>query len=301
MSLYESYNFANTSKMKNHSTRNTSGCLYIVATPIGNLADITQRAIETLQAVDCVLAEDTRHSQILLKKLGIQKPMVSLHEHNERQQAAGLCQQILTGTTVALISDAGTPLISDPGFHLVRLAQEQGIRVVPIPGASALLAALSVSGLPTDCFIFQGFLPGKSVARRKQLEQLKTESKTLIFYEAPHRILESLVDMVEIFGESREAVIARELTKTFETIRRSSLIELLHWVQSDKDQTRGEIVILVAGAAVSEINQEINEDVLRTLKILLQELSVKQSAHILSKMTGIPKNKLYDLALTLKL
>lgn len=273
--------------------------LYIVATPIGHFEDLTARAAQVLKMVDYIVAEDTRHSKPLLSKLGIQKKMLALHEHNERVQAGNVCEQMLEGMNVALISDAGTPLISDPGYHLVRQAQALGIRVIPIPGASALITALSASGLPTDRFVFEGFLSAKSTSRCKQLEKFQLETRTMVFYEAPHRIIETLSDMLKIFGQAREAVLARELTKTFETIRRASLIELFNWVRSDNNQARGEIVLLVAGA-VKDDQDEINEETLRMLKILLKELPVNQAAHLLAKITNIPKRTLYELGIKIK-
>ncbi len=274
---------------------NNKGQLYIVATPIGNLGDISQRAISTLSSVDLILAEDTRHSKILLSKLNIHKEIRALHEHNELEQVEKYCRSIIDeGKSLALISDAGTPLISDPGYLLVRKAQVLGIKVVPIPGASALITALSASGLATDRFIFEGFLSAKSTARRKRLETLSNETRTLVFYEAPHRILETLQDMSNIFGETREAVLARELTKTFETIRRASLIDLFHFVNADTDQSRGEIVLLVAGATQTEVVEEISEEVIQILKILAAELPPKQAASLAAKITGISKRALYD-------
>lgn len=275
---------------------NTKGLLYIVATPIGNLGDITERAIATLKAVDLILVEDTRHSKTLLTTLNIQKEIRALHDHNEQEQTEKVCHLMSEdGKKIALISDAGTPLISDPGYRLVRRAQELGVRVIPIPGPSALITALSASGLATDRFIFEGFLPAKSAARRSRLESLRSEARTLVFYEAPHRILETLEDMKEILGETREAVLARELTKTFETIRRASLIDLFRFVNADKDQSRGEIVLLVAGASQEEVVEEISAEVMQILKILALELPPKQAAALASKITGIAKRILYDL------
>lgn len=275
---------------------NNKGLLYIVATPIGNLEDITQRAMNTLASVDLILAEDTRHSKNLLTKLNIQNNIRALHEHNEQEQAEKFCRLIIEeGKTLALISDAGTPLISDPGYVLVRKAQELGIAVIPIPGASALITALSAGGLATDRFVFEGFLSAKSTARRRRLESLSHETRTLVFYEAPHRILETLEDMKDIFGEAREAVLARELTKTFETIRRASLIDLFRFVHADSDQRRGEIVLLVAGASQEEVVEEISEEVMQILKILAAELPPKQAATLASKITGVAKRVLYDL------
>lgn len=291
------------------------GQLYIVATPIGNLGDISQRAIEILNSVDIILAEDTRHSKILLSKIRMQssvqnqlQQIYALHEHNESEQVEKFCRWMLEeGKSLALISDAGTPLISDPGYVLVRKAQDLGIKVVPIPGPSALITALSASGLPTDRFVFLGFLPPKKKARQKHLEDLSRETRTIIFYEAPHRVLETLEDMVLIFGEMREAVLARELTKAFETIHRASLVDLLNFVKSDANQTRGEIVLLVAGKTLHEGGNENNkgasegasetvtEEILKTLKILGSELPPKQAASLASKITGISKQALYNI------
>lgn len=270
--------------------------LYIVSTPIGHLGDITARALEILQEVDLIAAEDTRHSHTLLEHFGIHTPLISLHEHNERDKASQVLDSILDGKKIALISDAGTPLICDPGFFIVRLAHEKGIKVVPIPGACALIAALSVSGLPTDCFIFEGFLPAKSSARRTKLEALSQESRTLVFYESPHRIIDTLQDMEALFGKQREAAMARELTKTFETIHRGSIEELLQWVQADANQQKGEIVLLVKGMEPQKQVSELTPEVERLLKILVSELPVKQAAHLAHKITGMSKNILYDYA-----
>ncbi|HXH54639.1 MAG TPA: 16S rRNA (cytidine(1402)-2'-O)-methyltransferase [Gammaproteobacteria bacterium] len=279
------------------TTQIKPGRLYIVATPIGHLGDITVRAIDTLRGVDRIAAEDTRHSLGLLKHLGIEKPLVALHEHNEREQAEKLLAFVEAGNTLALISDAGTPLISDPGYHLVQLAHQLGIQVVPIPGPCSMITALSASGLPTDRFVFEGFLSAKATARRKQLEKLATETRTLVFFEAPHRILETLEAMQACFGEQRLAVVARELTKTFETIRMGSLSELGIWIKSDAMQQRGEFVVLVAGQTPESIKDAIPPESLQVLKILLSELSVKQAAGLAAKITGISKGLLYEMAL----
>jgi 16S rRNA (cytidine1402-2'-O)-methyltransferase len=276
------------------------GKLYIVATPIGHLGDITVRAIETLKAVDRIAAEDTRHSLRLLKHLGIEKPMVALHEHNERDQALTLLRFIEQGHAIALISDAGTPLVSDPGYHLVQLAHQMGIQVVPIPGPCSLIAALSASGLPTDRFAFEGFLSAKATARRKQLEKLATETRTLIFFEAPHRILETVEAMQACFGRERRAVVARELTKTFETIRMGTLSELGDWMQSDPMQQRGEFVLVIAGQTLEPTKEAISPESLQVLKILLSELSVKQATGLAAKITGVSRGLLYEMALKSK-
>ena len=269
------------------------GILYIVATPIGNLQDMTPRAIEVLKQVQRIAAEDTRRSGMLLKQFSINTPMMALHDHNERVACEKLVQQLQAGESIALISDAGTPLISDPGYHLVRAAQEAACKVVPVPGASALLAALSAAGLPTDRFIFEGFLPAKAGPRQRRLELVAHETCTLVYYEAPHRILDTLEAMVQAFGPEREAVIARELTKTFETIHRDGLAELLAWVQNDANQQKGEIVILVEGAE-ELADQALSIEEIRIMELLAGELPLKQAAALGAKITGKKKNELYQ-------
>ncbi len=269
-----------------------AGTLYVVATPIGNLGDMTPRAVEILRSVTVVAAEDTRHSAGLLRHFGIDTPLVALHEHNEREASGALLARMQQGEDIALISDAGTPLISDPGFPLTRLAHDAGVKVVPVPGASALIAALSAAGLPTDRFVFEGFLPAKRGARHSALEALQAERRTLAFYEAPHRLLESLQDMVEVFGADRLAVLARELTKTFETIRRAPLGELLEFVAGDADQQRGEIVLLVHGAPEPEA-AELSDEARRVAQLLAAELPVKQAAALTAQLTGAKKNTVY--------
>jgi len=268
-----------------------AGILYIVATPIGNLGDMPPRAVEVLQQVDAIAAEDTRHSAGLMRHFSISTPMFSLHEHNERQKSGALLERLQGGESIALISDAGTPLISDPGYIVVREAHAAGIRVVPVPGPSALITALSVSGLPTDRFCFEGFLPAKGGARRKQLEALRDEPRTLAFYESPHRILDSLSDMVAVFGAEREAVLARELTKTFETIRHASLGELKTWVEEDANQRKGEFVVLVHG--VAPVEEGLDAEAQRIASVLAEELPVKQAAALASRISGEKKNALY--------
>ena len=274
------------------------GTLYIVATPIGNLADITYRAVEVLRQVGLIVVEDSRHSARLFQHYNITSPSYVLHDHNERENSTKLVEKLTEGTDLALISDAGTPLISDPGYWLVKLAIENSIKVVPVPGPSASISALSVSGLPSDRFCFEGFLPAKSQARQTRLQKLASESRTLIFYEAPHRILDSLNDMVTVFGADRSAVITRELTKTFETVLRASLAELLATVKSDPNQQKGEFVVLVHGVDEAETMNQTSQDDL--LKLLLAELSVKSAATLASKITGVKKNRLYERALELK-
>lgn len=272
------------------------GTLYVVATPIGNLGDMTPRAVEVLRAVDRIAAEDTRHSRTLLQHFGIRTPMLALHEHNERQQGPKLLAALQSGESIALISDAGTPLLSDPGYHLVRGARQVGIPVVPIPGASALLAALSVAGLPTDRFVFEGFLPAKAAARRSRLQELANETRTLVFFESSHRIESSLAAMVEVLGGEREAVLARELTKTFETVHAATLARLAAAVAADANQRKGEFVVLVRGS-----NEAVTEDGDgdRVLAILLEELPVKQAAGLAARITGTARNRLYQRALEL--
>lgn len=278
--------------------RNSFGCLYIVATPIGNLQDISLRAIEVLKKVDWIAAEDTRHSLFLLQQYGIKTQLISLHEHNESERLQKLIQHLQNGESVALISDAGTPLISDPGFNLVREAKLLGITVIPIPGACAAIAALSASGLPTDRFVFEGFLPAKNTARINRLENLLHESRTLIFYEAPHRILDLLEAMQKVFGGKRKVVIARELTKMYETIFSADLDEVIAWMTKDKNQQRGEMVVLVEGATQSSELSNLPSQ--KILTILLEKLSVKDAAELAAKITGEKKNDLYQVALEIK-
>jgi len=271
--------------------------IYIVATPIGNLADISNRAISILQAVDQIAAEDTRHSAQLLAHLGIKKPLIALHDHNERSISDSLLKQVQEGLAIAIISDAGTPLISDPGYYLVHTAHALGVTVIPIPGPSALICALSASGLATDRFSFEGFLPAKTQARQQKLQDLAKELRTMVFYEAPHRVLEALSDMQEIFGVDRRACMARELTKKFETIFAGTLAQLLEFVNSDSNQQRGEFVLMVAGAQESTDKFSLNPEAQKILTILLTELSVKQAVSLAAKITGIQKKILYSAAI----
>jgi 16S rRNA (cytidine1402-2'-O)-methyltransferase len=276
-----------------------AGTLYIVATPIGNLDDISARALRVLATVDRIAAEDTRHSQRLLNHYGIRTPLSSLHEHNERQRVEGLLAELEQGLDLALISDAGTPLISDPGFPLVRAAREHGIRVVPVPGCSAAICALSAAGLPTDRFVFEGFLPARAGQRENRLRELAEETRTLVFYESSHRILDSLASMAAVFGDARRAVVARELTKTYETIRDGTLTDLLAWMQADTQQQKGEFVVLVEGAPARDA-EALDAATERVLVTLLEELSVKQSAALAAKLTGVAKKRLYERALELQ-
>ena len=276
------------------------GTLYVVATPIGNLEDISARALRVLKEVSLIAAEDTRHSSRLLAHFGIQTPLAACHEHNEREEGGRFLGRLQTGENIALISDAGTPLISDPGYHLVRQARAAGVAVVPVPGACALIAALSAAGLPSDRFIFEGFLPAKAAARRARLETLKEEPRTLIFYEAPHRILESLRDFEDVFGGGRVAVLGRELTKTFETLKGLPLGQLRAWVEADSNQQRGECVVLVEGWHAPQDESAVSAESLRVLDLLLAEMSLKRAAAIAAEITGVRKNLLYQAALERK-
>lgn len=273
-----------------------AGVLYVVATPIGNLGDMGERAVAVLRQVALVAAEDTRHSAHLLRHFAIRVPMQSLHEHNERQVLAGLVERLRGGDSIALISDAGTPLVSDPGFQLVRAARAAGVTVVPIPGPSAVLAALSVSGLPTDRFLFAGFLPSKSGARRTFLEELRRERATLVFFEAPHRIEGALADLVAVFGASRRAVLARELTKVHETVLGDTLGELAQRLAADPGQQRGEMVLVVQGAEAPGAD-ELAPEVLRVAAVLAQELPAGQAAALAARITGEKKNRIYKALL----
>lgn len=274
-----------------------SGKLYIVATPIGNLDDISLRALKILAHVDQIAAEDTRHSARLMAHHQITTPMVSLHEYNERARCEKMITWLKNGQSLALISDAGTPLISDPGFRLVFEAKKCGIDVVPIPGACAAIAALSASGLPTDRFVFEGFLPVKQQARLNQLEKIKLEDRTILFYEAPHRALSALKDMATVFGHERIAVVARELTKIYESILADTLENLVDHFEKAPQEQQGEWVILVAGAP-SRIETIESQDS-HLLTCLLEELPVKQAAQLAAMITGKKKNALYKLALTI--
>ncbi len=271
----------------------------MVATPIGNLEDFPPRAVETLKAVQVIAAEDTRHSQPLLRHFGIQTHLMALHEHNERQVLGGIVERLRKGESVALISDAGTPLVSDPGFPLVRECHREGIAVVPIPGPSALVTALSASGLPTDRFIFEGFPPRTQKARQERFEALRREPRTLVFYESSHRVKECVRDMAEIFGPERPAVLARELTKLHETILSDTLGGLCDVLEDDANQSRGEFVLLVAGEEQTS-DEGVDPNAERVLRILLEELPVKQAAGLAAKISGEKKNRLYQLALELR-
>lgn len=270
-----------------------AGCLYIVATPIGNINDISRRAIDTLSAVACIAAEDTRHSGRLLDKLGINKPLLSLHDYNERDKTVRVLKYLHAGKDVALISDAGTPLISDPGYHLVSGCHSDNITVIPIPGPTAATAALSVSGLACDRFVFEGFLPSKSRARRERLRVLTDEPRTMIFYEAPHRIKNFIADACDIFGPGHQAAIARELTKMHEAIRRGGLQDLQRQLDDGTIPLKGEFVVLLNGA---EISKPEDAEVIRMLTILSDKLSIKDAVSITSKLSERRRNEVYRLA-----
>jgi 16S rRNA (cytidine1402-2'-O)-methyltransferase len=270
------------------------GTLYVVATPIGNLGDLSPRAREVLAAVDAICAEDTRHTQPLLTAFGIDKPLVALHEHNEAEQAAKLVVRLQAGQTLALVSDAGTPLVSDPGYRFVREVRAAGLGVSPIPGACAAIAALSIAGIPSDRFCFEGFLPAKSSARRERLQSLARETRTLVFYESSHRIEESLVDFVSVFSGEREAVLARELTKLFETVLGDTLATILEKVRGDENQRKGEFVLIVRGceddaAAVLAEGTRLNEK-------LIEHMKPSQAAKLAAELSGAPRKALYDVS-----
>lgn len=275
------------------------GVLYVVATPIGNLGDMSPRAREVLAAVDRVAAEDTRRTGALLTHFGIKARQISLHEHNELEQVPALVARLEAGESIALVSDAGTPLISDPGYRLVAAARAAGIRVSPVPGPVAAMAALSVSGLPSDRFVFEGFLPAKGGARRQRLEALAGDPRTLIFYESSHRIAACLDDMAAVLGGERSAVVARELTKTFEQVQDGHLAELVAWLASNEDHGKGEFVVLVAGAPEAS-DAGVGPEAQRVLRLLLEELPVKKAAKLAAEITGVGKNLLYARAVEMK-
>jgi 16S rRNA (cytidine1402-2'-O)-methyltransferase len=268
------------------------GRLWVIATPIGNLDDLSPRAGEVLRAVEIVAAEDTRHSAPLLARVGSTARMLALHEHNEREQAARIVDDILAGRDIALIADAGTPLISDPGFRLVRAVREAGGVVSPVPGPCAAIAALSVAGLPSDRFVFEGFLPAKSAARRERMRQLAAETRTLIFYESSHRIVESIDDAVAVFGTDREAVLARELTKLYETVIAAPLGEIAARIAADANQQRGEFVLLIAGAIGADADVALAEG-RRVFALLREELAPAKAAKLAAAITGAPRKALY--------
>lgn len=275
------------------------GKLYVVATPIGNLADFSYRAVEILKNVDLIAAEDTRHVKMLLQHYAINNHLVSLHQHNEEKAAPGLIEKIKSGLNIALVSDAGTPLLSDPGMPLVKLAKQQGIEVSPIPGACALIAALSVSGLPVTRFTFEGFLPRTSSARKSFFNEKKNDTATWVFYESSHRILAALEDMADVIALDRVVVVARELTKIYETVVHDSLGQVLDQVKSNSNMQKGEFVVLVDGAPVEKNVSEITEEQKRVLLVLLKECSIKTAVAMAVEITGARKKVLYQAALDL--
>lgn len=270
--------------------------LYIVPTPIGNLGDITQRALDVLSSVDLIAAEDTRHTGRLLAHFNIQTKTFPLHDHNEQEKAQRLVEQLLAGRSIALVSDAGTPLISDPGYHLVSQCRQAGVKVVPLPGPCAVITALSASGLPSDRFSFEGFLPPKTKARKDKIQEIATDGRTCIFYESPHRITEAINDMLDVLGPDREVVLARELTKTFETIQGLPLGELAQWIAEDDNRRKGEMVILVHGYR-PPIIESLPVEATRALSILVAHLPLKTAAAAVAEIYTLKKNALYKWGL----
>ena len=279
-------------------SRTQAGTLYIVATPIGNLADLTVRAQQVLASVDVIACEDTRHTSKLLQHLGLRKPLLSVHEHNERERIEQVAQHLRDGQNMALVSDAGTPLISDPGYPLVQGLRQLGLKVVPVPGVSAIITALSAAGLPTDRFTFEGFLPHKAGSKREKLEAQAQEPRTLVYYEAKHRILETLQMMAEVFGPERPACVARELTKTFETFYHGTLPEILAQISADEDQQKGEFVVMIAGNPNPAPSSEVDSD--KLFRLLLAELPPKKAAAVIAELTGENKKELYQKALEMQ-
>ncbi|WP_097356096.1 16S rRNA (cytidine(1402)-2'-O)-methyltransferase [Candidatus Enterovibrio escicola] len=273
------------------STMVDTSTLYIVPTPIGNLGDITQRALSILEHVGIIAAEDTRHTGRLLLHFGITTRLVSLHDHNEQYKANILIEKLISGQTIALVSDAGTPLISDPGYHLVSRCHQAGVKVVPLPGACAVITALSASGLPSDRFSFEGFLPTKSKGRRNKFTEIAQNPRTMIFYESPNRLLDALDDMLAVLGGERVVVLARELTKIFETIRGGPLSEIIDWIDEDTNRIRGEMVLLVAGHRAKK--NDLPLEATNAVVLLVKELPLKKAAAIAAKLFCVKKNVLY--------
>ena len=267
--------------------------LYVVATPIGNLEDFSYRAVRVLSEVDLIAAEDTRHSRVLLSHYGITTPMLALHEHNEEHVVGQVLERVASGEAIALISDAGTPLISDPGYRLVRAAREAGLPVFSLPGPSALTAALSVAGLPSDRFAFEGFLPARAVARKKKLQMLSREPRTLVFFESSHRIVATIGAMTEVFGQDRLVAVCRELSKKFETVLRAPLADIANILAEDRNQTKGEFVIVVTGFEGSE--EESMTSALNMASALLEYLPASQAARVAAKINDVPRREIYRL------
>ncbi len=283
------------------SEKSVAGVLYVVATPIGNLGDLSSRAQGILASVDTIAAEDTRHTARLLSHFGIKRPLLACHDYNERERSEQIVNRLQAGESVALVSDAGTPLISDPGYHLVNAVRDAGLKAVPMPGPCALIAALSVSGLPSDRFFFEGFLPAKGTSRRKRMAELRDFPHTWIVYESPHRIQEMLADMATELGGERRVVLARELTKTFETVLTGTVAELQQQLVDDENQRRGEFVVLVHGAPkVEVVDDEVSPESLQILAVLVEELPMKQASQIAAKLTGVKSKVLYKAGLAMK-
>lgn len=284
--------------MVSHSSDDVRGALYIVATPIGNLDDFSKRAEETLRTVDYIAAEDTRHTRRLLNHFGIEAKLFSIHDHNEKDKADYVASLLDEGKSVALVSDAGTPLISDPGYHVVHALRSQGHKVIPIPGACALISALCASGLPTDQFFFAGFVPAKSKGRCDLFESWKKQTGTVVFYESTHRVYDSITDVQKVYGNDAQLVLAREVTKTFETFMSGTAQEILAMFDADANQMRGEFVVMLS--FTEESGDEAEIEAKRILSILLEDLPVKQAAAMAAKLTGEKKNYLYKIALEMQ-
>ena len=276
----------------------STGTLFVIATPIGNMADWSQRAIDTIAEIDLLAAEDTRRTKILLSYHSLNVRVTSIHEHNEKDKSGYIVELLMSGKNVGLVSDAGTPLISDPGFNLVKLAQKNNIKISPLPGACAAIAALSVAALPTDRFCFEGFLPSKEGERKNKLLALASEPRTLIFYESPSRILKSINNMVEIFGAQRDVVFARELTKTFETVKSGTLESIKTFIASDKNQELGEIVIIVSGDRIEKKLISLSLQEQKLIKILVKKYTVKDAVDIVREISKAKKQDIYNYALT---
>ena len=272
-----------------------NGELYVVATPIGNLADISQRALQVLNTVDVIAAEDTRHSRYLLQHYGIKTPLMALHQHNEARAANNILSQLQQQKNIALISDAGTPLVSDPGAKLVQFLHQNGCKIIPIPGASAVISALSVAGFSADKFVFEGFLASKTHAREKRLTELKDETRTLVFYEAPHRIVACIQSLLSIFGQ-REIALVKELTKCYETIYRAPLEDVLTWLQQESARQKGEFVLVVAGNTAKD-KHSLTPEALRIFQILQQKMSLKDASKLASEITNISRKVFYQQGL----
>lgn len=295
--LYINARLGNAQLMDAKMLEENAGILYIVATPIGNLDDISHRALRILEEVDVILCEDTRHTRKLLSHFAISNTTKPLHDHNEKQQAAYIVEKLKQGKQLALVSDAGTPLISDPGYSVVNECRQAGMKVVSVPGACAAIAALSIAGLPTDRFLFEGFLPAKEVAKNQAMEKLLDETRTTVFYESPRRVLDTLNTIASVLGDERKVVIAREITKTFESVYQGTVAEVIEIVNSDANHQRGEFVVMVAGAIKAE--GSIPAEVISTLKLLMSELPLKKAAALTSSIYGIKKNQLYQAGLDL--